>query len=95
MAKYTELSEGSRVIFNQGNHAWFDLRDASATVVKMLAGIPECVQIQLDEDPGDKTYCLDAFDRRTLTFLSHAAHLTLLPTQPQQLPEIDTLEGLV
>lgn len=96
MAKYAELFDGARVIFNKDDRSFFDLRDAAATVVD-ISPVEEptgCVAIKLDEAPAEeKLYGLAEFDTDTLTFVSHADHLTLVA--PQELLEIDSLADLV
>lgn len=96
MAKYAELFDGARVIFNKDDRSFFDLRDAAATVVDVSpVGQPtECVTVKLDEAPAEgKLYGLSEFDTDTLTFVSHAEHLTLVA--PQELLKINSLADLV
>lgn len=96
MAKYEELFEGARVIFNKENRDGFNLRDAIATVVDMSSRpIPDgCVVVQLDEAiDSARTFALFDYNLQTCTFISHAKYLTLLPSCP--MPEIDSLEDFV
>ena len=96
MAKYAELFEGARVVFNKENRDGFNLRDAIATVVDMSpCDLPEdCVIIQLDETPSPRlTDYLSDYNAGTRTFCSNTCFLTLLPSQP--LPEIHTLEDFL
>lgn len=95
MAKYAELFEGARVVFNQENRDGFDLRDAIATVVDMSPRLPGgCVVVQLDEAVApDRTFALSDYNQQTCTFISQAKYLTALPSQP--LPEIHTLEDFL
>lgn len=96
MAKYAELSEGARVVFNKEDRNGFDLRDAIATVVDMRPrhASDGCVVVQLDEAAAPaSTFRLSDYNPQTCTFISQAEYLTVLPSQP--LPEIHTLEDFL
>lgn len=95
MAKYAELFEGARVVFNKENRDGFDLRDAIATVVDMRPRHSDgCVVVQLDEAVAPaSTLSLANYNQQTCTFISQAKYLTVLPSQP--LPEIHTLEDFL
>ena len=93
MAKYAELFEGARVVFNKENRDGFNLRDAIATVVDMSPRlIPDgCVVVQLDEAiTSDCAFALSDYDHKTRRFISHARYLTPLPSCTMS--EITTLE---
>lgn len=95
MAKYEELFEGARVVFNKENRDGFDLRDAIATVVDMSPRYSDgCVVVRLDEAVAPaSTFRLSDYNQQTCTFISQAEYLTVLPSQP--LPEIHTLEDFL
>ena len=96
MAKYAELFEGARVVFNKESRDGFNLRDAIATVVDMSPRlIPDgCVVVQLDEAiTSDCAFALSNYDQDARTFISHARYLTPLPSRP--MPEIHTLEDFL
>ena len=91
-----EFCIGDRVIFNAGGTEWFELRDATATIIAQSDDMGDDVfKIQLDRDitPGS-TFGLSDYDERTRTFYSGEWLLTLLEREEHQV-QIDDLHGLV